>query len=272
VPNVFALIRFSFINKSGQGHVLTTGKSIEERIAAVFAPERMARRFELFEAICLPSLKAQNPDHFHAILLVSSHMPNEYLERLEALVEKTPNISIAVREPGFVPYLFGTAIAELVHGDAPTVTVRLDDDDALAADYSDRVQKYLIPAHHEYCLTFAEGYDLTVGQGALEIRPNYAPCIAAGLGMISTTSQEFNIYHCGIHVEIPKNFPTLIDTSARMFVRTRHDMADTSAHPKNTFRVGYGPCVPVTEEPIEPDAPERFAFLDGAALKALAGQ
>lgn len=102
-------------------------------------PDWLARRFALFEDICLPSVAAQSSHSFHWIIYFDEHTPDAFRERIEKLRQTVP----------FIPYFTGLfpsegwvrSVEEVVPArSALLLSTRLDNDDALAQDYVARVQ------------------------------------------------------------------------------------------------------------------------------------
>lgn len=102
-------------------------------------PGWLAERFDLFERYCLPAMAAQTVKAFHWIVYFDENTPDEFRRRIEACREVAP----------FTPYYTGlfpsTGWARSIHETysftpALLLTTRLDNDDALAVDYVERVQ------------------------------------------------------------------------------------------------------------------------------------
>jgi hypothetical protein len=105
-------------------------------------PGWLRRRFELFEAHCLPSLAAQTERRFHWVIYFDDQTPAEFRERIEALRRIQP----------FTPYYTANFPAEgwprslrETFPDRPEwiLTTRVDNDDGLAVDYVARAQEAL---------------------------------------------------------------------------------------------------------------------------------
>lgn len=268
-PNVIALIRFSYLDDIGKAFRTLRDLTAAERSARVLAPERLAARFALFETVCLPSLAAQNPERFAAILVTSATLPDPFRDRLEALVADHPNLHVAYREPaGFRPVIAEEIARRICGPDAPRrlrLTLRLDDDDALAADYADRVQRYLVPAHEGWCLTFPRGFALDLS-GPQPVHWNmHYPNLAAGLGYVGSEPWRHHIFHCGFHTRVSDRFPTIMDGAAPMYLITEHGFNDSDR--KRSAR-----AEPLTEAGVATLGDGRFAFLDLGRTEAALGQ
>ena len=105
-------------------------------------PGWLAERFELFERYCLPSIAAQTNKNFDWIIFFDEQTPAEFKERIESLRK--------IQE--FHPYYTGLfpadgwadAIRNVLGAQQERtllLTTRLDNDDGLARDYIDRLQR-----------------------------------------------------------------------------------------------------------------------------------
>lgn len=100
-------------------------------------PGWLAERFVLFERYCLPSVAAQTTKDFTWIIYFDKDTPREFKDRIAALQREVP----------FHAYYTGLfqssgwprSVVEVLGETPPTIlTSRLDNDDALAADYMER--------------------------------------------------------------------------------------------------------------------------------------
>lgn len=114
------------------------------REAAIRArPGWLARRFDLFESICLPSVVSQIEQDFLWIIYFDVATPQAFRDRIDRLRRRYP----------FIPFFTGMfedtgwsrSLRNVLHdaGRSPKwiLTTRLDSDDALSRDYTQRVQQ-----------------------------------------------------------------------------------------------------------------------------------
>lgn len=110
-------------------------------------PGWLSRRFELFETHCLPSIQAQKCQDFTWIIYFDKDTPPDFKERIEQLRSQYPF-------EAFYTGLFPSdgwhnSVKQVLEARAITpqwlLTTRLDNDDALANDYTSRVK---IAARH----------------------------------------------------------------------------------------------------------------------------
>jgi hypothetical protein len=102
----------------------------------------MQRRFALFETLCLPALAAQTDPDFRLVVLMGDAMPIRWRRRLKSLRAEYTFLEICAVEP--LGPLQATRRAFRVGADErlPFVTgFRLDDDDAVAVDYVERLRE-----------------------------------------------------------------------------------------------------------------------------------
>lgn len=103
-------------------------------------PDWLARRFELFERYCLPSIAAQTFQDFEWIIFFDQASPDWVWDRIASL-QKIRHFHVNA-EPLFDALGWGNATRRVL-GEAPgprlLVTSNLDNDDALAPDYMQRL-------------------------------------------------------------------------------------------------------------------------------------
>lgn len=111
-------------------------------------PGWLSERFELFERYCLPSVAAQTHKDFHWIVFFDEKTPDQFKERIDQLRGSC----------GFYPYYtklfpadgWANAIREVL-GPQPQgthlLTTRLDNDDGLALDFTQRLHENVVSVH-----------------------------------------------------------------------------------------------------------------------------
>ena len=93
---VIGLCRFSY---PAIGGFQVDHDTIEERIEYLYSDERLEERFALFEAVALPSLRAQTDPNFDLIIVVGDQLPPRHLARLESLIADMPQARIHAEPP-----------------------------------------------------------------------------------------------------------------------------------------------------------------------------
>lgn len=136
---VLGLCRFSLL---GEGGFQVTHAGIAERRAFLYDPQRLGRRFVWFEHVVLPCLRAQTDPDFRLVVLTGEDFPEPFRSRLAALAGTVPQIVLDFRPPGPHRDLCRQALQARIDPAADVVAqFRLDDDDAVAVDYVERLRR-----------------------------------------------------------------------------------------------------------------------------------
>lgn len=185
----------------------------------VFNPTRMEEKFKAFEDLTLPSILAQTFKKWQWYIYTSDRIPSSYRERLDKLIEETNmgdkiNI-VAVKDVDEYNNHFERVVDGLK---VKYATVRLDDDDAIACDYFEHLQKYskekkgLIISPVKGYLVFFDSKDKKWKGHKYEYYPQ---CIAFGLARIGD-----NILKCGNHYKIHRKYPVKYVKTGRSYLRS----------------------------------------------------
>jgi hypothetical protein len=124
------LIRFSYLSEGGFA-LSKLGHDAVQKI--LYDPERLMRRFALFEHLTLRSLQLQTNADFRVGILIGESFPRYARDHLENLLSNVPQAQI-IQLPHMVHYrAIRVGFEELGNNPAAThtATFRLDDDDAL---------------------------------------------------------------------------------------------------------------------------------------------
>ena len=224
---IIGLVRFSLLLRQANYFPNMKHLSFEERVNHVFGESRLIRRFELFENICLPSLKNQTDQGFNIAILTSKSLPNWAMERLQHSLSGIENIFIRpFRANANYMNIARRAVYELLDHQADTyASFNLDDDDALATDYIERLRGYLLPENVGKALTFRKGFELTVSGGEMRLKRDRRPKASAGIaginaGPINDVADVATIFEYGGHRKVDERFPLIIDASDDMYLQS----------------------------------------------------
>lgn len=225
------LCRFSY---PAEGGFQVDHDTVEARRAYLYAPERMARRFALFEHLCLPGLKAQTDPDFSLVVLVGTCLPDTHRTRLERLLSDMPQARIVARDPGPHRQVCQTVLnAARKHVHQPCLQVRHDDDDALAVDFVARLRK--AASDCEALLRDAPlvGFDWNRGfalrasdHAPFEICETVAPYLGIAQGMAVQGGTRKTLMNFA-HSRINRFMPTVTFTDPPMFLRAYHETNDS---------------------------------------------
>lgn len=194
------LLRFSVLTPT---YYSERFKTLDATAAHLFAPERMALRFRLFETLCLPSLAAQSDPEFTALVLTAEALPAEHLERLAALIEPHRNIHLVPVGTGNHYRLLRDAYDSIDIGEATHRTMfRLDDDDAVDRDFVRRTKR--------------------LAQGLVALRGPERPVVIA--------------YNRGFYVDSTGRVPEVFDACERAPLSTGTTLVAPVAYKNNPYR------------------------------------
>lgn len=234
---VIGICRFSY---PALGGFQVEHTSIEERMAYLYAPERMEDRFRTFETLTLPPLRAQTDPDFTFLIVVGDTMPESYLSRLVDLVADIPQAVIQPRPPGKHRPVMQSAINSARKFDgAPCLQFRMDDDDAVAVTYVARLRAVArdlqtFGQHHRHiAIDFNQGYIARPSSKGLSVAPTQSAYTTAGLAIMFQDSVRLSVMNFA-HGKVDQNMPTVTMTGDDMMLRGHNDYNDSrqKAHVK----------------------------------------
>lgn len=231
---IVVLVRFSYPALSGFATTATQS-------AALFDPDRMDRRFRLFEHLTLPSLLAQRDGDFRTIFLVGEAMPADQTARLKAAIAPLPGAQV-VALPPMQHYAATQAAFGQVPDDGAThlTSVRLDDDDALDRGHVARLRAMaeglhrVCGQHRPVIIGANRGFFLDTRRHELFDVVERLP-IGAGLAMLAPVGAGVNVFRRN-HRLLPQFFATLTDVATPAFIRTIHGDNDSEPHASGLSR------------------------------------
>ena len=228
------LIRFSYLTEGGFA-ISELGEDIARK--TIYDPDRLLRRFALFENLTLRSLKLQTNPAFHMGVLIGDDFPHDAAHHLATLLADVPQARI-IRLPRMVHYR-AMRIAFEKMGDDPeathTASLRLDDDDAIHKDWMAHIAA-LAPA-----LGAARGYDAPLVIAAnrgfyFDLNNPQNPVsewfekqpISVGTALITPRSAHENIYLRN-HRKLSEFYDCFSSVTQPMFLRSVHQDNDSHA-------------------------------------------
>ena len=147
-PTVYILTRFNVD--------ITHVNSLINQEACRLDEKYLNERFRLFEKYCLPSILNQSDKNFKYLVFFHPQTPDKFKERIKYYTNTSNGI--------FIPFYTKNAemphkIAEQINNDVEKgwiITARIDNDDALAFDFVDKIKKYFVPINNTI-LNFEHG-------------------------------------------------------------------------------------------------------------------
>lgn len=254
---VLGLCRFSY---PAIGGFQVDHETLAERIAYLYDPARLEERFQLFEAVALPSLRAQTDPDFELIIVVGDQLPPNHLARLEHLISDMPQARIHARPPRpqreVMKEILNAARRDLSQ---PCLQFRLDDDDAVGVDFVARLRKAatdcaaLTQQHKSVAFDWNKGFIAEYGPAGISATETFRPFDVAALGIWVKENCPLTIMNFA-HNKINRFMPAVSFDEPRMFVRGHNASNDSRQKPVKAV-----PVKPLTFEQSEYFR-ERFAI------------
>jgi hypothetical protein len=249
---IVGLMRFSVVTETHKkGYAATRDKTVEEALATILDPARIENRLRLVETMPLASLSAQTDSDFILHMLISTALQAEYKERIYALLERLPYLRIT--EIGLQDNV-RDRMGELIVVGEPTVTFRLDDDDAVGPHHIEDLRALATPENEGCFLSNPDGLYVQPEGDHLVVQEVTYVQNAFGIGYFSSIGES--VFHKGKHNVSTVRVAT--GNRPRAWVRSIHAASDS----REQFMPG-SPAVPLKPA----DYPE-FAFIDFEALRA----
>lgn len=219
---VIGLCRFSY---PALGGFQVEHETIEDRIAYLYAPERLEERFALFESVALPGLKAQTDPDFEFMIVVGDQMPVAARRRLDDLVADMHQAHIIALPPGRQRDVMKDVLrAARVDPSRGCIQFRFDDDDAVAVDYIARLRQAvedtagLCADNKTVAFDWTQGMMCEFGADGIKITPTDRQLFVAALGMHIRGKCPQTIMSFG-HIKLAKFMPTIRFPKPLMYLR-----------------------------------------------------
>lgn len=235
VVQVKIVIRFSYPSIGG---FATAAMNRRDMLAQLYDPERLERRFALFETLTLPSLQAQSDVDFQTCILIGEDLPDPYFDRLRHGVRDLRGCRILVMPPRDHYRAVTKGFGYLPNREAAThtATVRMDDDDAIHADTVGRIRKVsermleIRDPASPFVVGFNRGYFLELSQDTAQLSEVFETTpLGIGLALVAPVGDKVNIYRRN-HRKLPRFFDCYTELARPMFIRTVHQDNDSGAY------------------------------------------
>lgn len=229
---VLGICRFSY---PAVGGFKRMHDSVAERESYLYAPERMELRFRHFEALTLPSIKAQKDPDFTFLVMIGESLPQPHRDRLRDITADIPQVRIVAKAPMKHRLAMQLAIKEELGEDSEdSIQFRLDDDDAVGINFvrslrwSARHTERMRTRWKNMALEYSNGYSVQLsaeGIAAEEVQSQLWACGLAVLFRAGDRRTVMNFAHHKLHTQMP----TLINPHPHMYLRAKHDDNDSAA-------------------------------------------
>lgn len=254
-PLLIVTVRFSVVTAQRESWLIGRNKSAAEYQKDLFNDERLRLHHHLFATVTLPSLEAQVPtlsdNRFRLYAITSSDLPRQYALALDELISQYSwaRVKRVPSDAKQVPHdeCIAEFLSDVGHGQGSYVHVRLDDDDALAADFIERIAGSATSENVGKAVSLAKGYaalfDSTQG-GFTSVIEYRSPMAAQGLSYIGAykecrpVGRVANVYALGNHLRVDTRVPVILDSRFPAFLRTYHKESDVQVSSSIKFPTG----------------------------------
>lgn len=227
---VIGICRFSY---PALGGFQVDHASPEERMAFLYASDRMEERFRLFECFTLPPLRAQSDADFTFLVVIGDAMPARWRDRLMDQLADIPQAVVQEHAPGPHRQVMKQAVnAVRDNRDAPCLQFRMDDDDAVAIRYVERLREAaddldpLLRKNRHIAIDFNQGYIAAPSARGILGKPTIEHLWTAGLAMAVRPGVDLSILNFG-HSKLARFMPVTSFTGEDMFIRGHSDHNDS---------------------------------------------
>lgn len=231
---VLGLCRFSV---PGLGAFQSAPASLADRRAFLYAPSRLGQRFVWFEHVLLPSIRHQTDPDFTLVVLMGEDFPEPWRSRMTALVAGLPQIVLDFAPPADHRQMCHAAIARRIDPAAAAVMqFRLDDDDAVAIDFVERLRAELPVVWPLFAragfvgLDFCKGVVLSDDGAAPVVTLRRALYWTPALAVLTKPDSPKHILDFPHHI-VWRHMPTVTFPDEVMFLRGAHGGNDCAIEP-----------------------------------------
>lgn len=229
---VIGLCRFSY---PAIGGFQTQHETPRERAQYLYHPDRLEERFRTFEAITLPSLRAQSDQDFTFVVVIGTDFPQR--ARLQGLLRDLPQAVVQAHPPGQHRDVMTQAInAVRQRRYRFSLQFRLDDDDGLGVRFVELLRRTvrnalpIFASNRRMAVDFTRGHVISAtSDGIRALRVTRAYWTPA-LGVVLRRDCQQSVMSFGHHV-LWQHMPTLTLTHPHMFLR------GINAHNDSGFRI-----------------------------------
>lgn len=231
---VISLCRFSY---PAVGGFQVDFDNFADKLAYLYSSARMEERFASFETITLPPLRAQTDPDFTLVVVIGDSLPDHYRTRLTALLADMPQAVIQSHPPEQHRPIMKRIINSVRRdSDAPCLQFRMDDDDAVAVDFVERLRRTagdvraLAARDNLLAIDFNRGFIVRPGPDGVAAVETAAPYQTAALAMMVAPGSRQTIMNFAHH-KLAEKMTTVTLTDSIMMLRGHNDYNDSRQGP-----------------------------------------
>ncbi len=227
---VMGICRFSY---PAIGGFQVDHETVQERLNYLYADARMQERLRTFECFTLPAMRAQTDQNFTFLIIVGDQMPKKWLSALQYLVRDMPQAVIHAQPPAPHRQAMKEAIfAHLTDTGLPSIQFRMDDDDAVAVTYVERLRTAVqdglvhLRENRHFAVDFNHGYIARPSAKGIEARNLFFPMWGVALAMVLKPNVPITTMNFA-HNKIAHHMPVITLPHKNMFVRGHNEFNDS---------------------------------------------
>jgi hypothetical protein len=251
---VLGLCRMSY---PALGGFQTEHATTEERVRFLYDPARMEARLRAFEAFTLPALMGQTDPDFTLIVVIGEDLPQPWRTRIEGLLAGLPQVVIRALPPGRHRSVMQDVLNDARDG-RPCIQFRMDDDDAVALRFVERVRAEakaasdLFARHPLAAIDFTRGHSARPCAAGIEAEAVVRQLWVPSLAVVAGARERLTVMNFA-HLKLWQFMPVVSLPDPDMFVRGLNDWNDSDVAPgpgavlldadgEALFRRAYGIC------------------------------
>lgn len=224
--------RYSFFGSSGWRSEASKNE------AELFDAARLARRFELFRAMNLASLRDQTDADFKLLVLTSTRMPGDHLKLLTEACHDILGAGrshILPRAPGSAGQWLRQYMQRELGNVSHSAQVVLDDDDAVSTDFvasvrceAEHALRAMQPEAECVYLSYATGMTARFNaDGSVDLMDRVVPFTNLGLTLVAPTETRKNPFMLA-HKKVARRHDVRVFYDRRpWYLRAVHDTNDS---------------------------------------------
>ena len=226
---MIGLCRFSYIATSNNWAAVSG--DVDHKKAFLFSEDRMKIRIDFLKRFLLPSVAAQTDQNFDFVLLVSSLLPEKYLDAVRLITCDLPNVHIVALDPMNMKTACRKAYDQRRESGDDDILFRIDDDDALSIDYVERLKDVASKSSDLADLrvvSFTNGImaDFAREQGTVQFSDYSGRLYSAGLAVLGSRTRGTHPYAFSHH-KADEGKLTILVPGAPAFIRSLHAESDS---------------------------------------------
>ncbi|MFK7838204.1 MAG: glycosyltransferase [Sulfitobacter sp.] len=235
------LIRFSYLSENGFAKSMDDLNAMR---ALLYAPERLERRFKLFERLAFHTMALQDDTDFTCAVLIGECFPDAWRTRLEDMIADFSPLRIVSLPPMIHIQAVKTAYSALPDQEGAThiATFRQDDDDGMHRQTTARIRavaQNLLQIREDkkpFVIAFNRGLYLDPAADTPVTEWYERAPLGIGLAMVTKVGDHATVFRRN-HRHLTQYYDCYTEVGRPMWIRSVHQDNDSSAQPSG--RAGH---------------------------------